>query len=787
MPTLDAVFRQLPGGPRPRPRESSLAGARRRRRERPRQVGVGRRRRAGRHPADDLRGLRSHAGGGGPDPGGRIHWPPGRGGKWPRSPAGSSPPTAIPLMPGWGVSTSASSTACRSRRSKARGAPAAGPSSGSHDILKPGEFLLGYPADDGTVTPGMPVPAALDRQRLLPGAPDAPGMRDFGRNGTYLVFRQLEQDVAAFRRARQRRPAPRTGPPDPAAAAQVGARMVGRWRDGRPLSQPSGDSSHAAGVAATPTSLVSRAIRTASAARSARTSGARIRAIRCCRLDASRWTRRTVTGCCAAAAPTVRRCRTRAGDDERGARAGVHLPQQRHRASVRVRAAELVEQPGFGGLYDERDPLIGTSHDGGGRLTLQANGVRERIDGFGQFVTVKCGGYFFMPGLSALRYLRSLDAPLRAAGRSAGAARTAARRRRRRRHASAAATGADACRRHAHGRFASIWGAAVSAAAGGGARRLSRCVPRWAAGDAASSVRSSIGSAWRWSPARVARRVRRDDRAAPGAAVRLALESRAARGGVTPATWWQIFAFQLLALPVVGRVDPLSALESDHAASRALPATGAVVRLCCRRRVGGAAAIALLMPTTTHPVAPSRLAARAVLPADHRCSRRVGGSGWRRASVAALQPLLAPGALDRRQRARRDRPRLHRLSRRRVLPGHAFAVSLALVVAALYRARRDALSPARCAPDDWLPRAISGPLCVAGRPRAPRWLPALTLLIAAGWLLWPVVLPRSLQRRHVAGDRRRARADRDCRRAADRPSRSATAVQLPLVRQFLGQ
>ena len=68
-----------------------------------------------------------------------------------------------------------------------------------------------------------------------------------------------------------------------------------------------------------------------------------------------------------------------------------------------------VNNPSFGGLYAECDPLIGTSPGGSGRLTMQANGVRERMNGIGQFVTVKGGGYFFLPGMSALRYLSSLD------------------------------------------------------------------------------------------------------------------------------------------------------------------------------------------------------------------------------------------------------------------------------------------------------------------------------------------------------------------------------------------
>ena len=79
------------------------------------------------------------------------------------------------------------------------------------------------------------------------------------------------------------------------------------------------------------------------------------------------------------------------------------------------RQFEFVQQnwlnnPCFGGLYDERDPLVSTQPNGGGRFTVQADGVRERIGGIGQYVTTKCGGYFFMPGLSALRYLAHGDA-----------------------------------------------------------------------------------------------------------------------------------------------------------------------------------------------------------------------------------------------------------------------------------------------------------------------------------------------------------------------------------------
>ena len=39
---------------------------------------------------------------------------------------------------------------------------------GSQHLVKPGEFLLGYTAGDGTVNPGIAIDARLDRHALLP-------------------------------------------------------------------------------------------------------------------------------------------------------------------------------------------------------------------------------------------------------------------------------------------------------------------------------------------------------------------------------------------------------------------------------------------------------------------------------------------------------------------------------------------------------------------------------------------------------------------------------------------
>lgn len=74
-----------------------------------------------------------------------------------------------------------------------------------------GEFVLGYP-DEEEVLPPAPRPEAL------------------GRNGSYLAFRKLRQDVLQFRRQLSSM-AEQTGLEEELLAAKI----VGRWRDGTPL------------------------------------------------------------------------------------------------------------------------------------------------------------------------------------------------------------------------------------------------------------------------------------------------------------------------------------------------------------------------------------------------------------------------------------------------------------------------------------------------------------------------------------------------------------------------
>lgn len=109
---------------------------------------------------------------------------------------------------------------------------------GASDVIADGEFVLGYENGYGRMPMSPEVPADADPAGLLPDASDLPGRKDFGRNGSYLVFRQLSQDVRAFWQYVYQA---KDGIPGVAAgrdgAEWLASRMVGRWQNGTPITR----------------------------------------------------------------------------------------------------------------------------------------------------------------------------------------------------------------------------------------------------------------------------------------------------------------------------------------------------------------------------------------------------------------------------------------------------------------------------------------------------------------------------------------------------------------------
>ncbi len=241
--------------------------------------------------------------------------------------------------------------------------------------LMPGEFLLGYTNELGTITEEA---------------------NAFGRNGTYLVFRQMEQHVDEFWKyfwgeARG----------DESAAIRLAAKAIGRWRSGAPLTLTpdeddtslcnADDFSYADDDPDGFRCPIGAHIRRANPRDSLEKNLE----------DAMRRTRRR---------RLLRRGRSYTADDGSGER-GLHFICL---CGDIERQFEFVQQtwidnPAFAGLLGETDPLTGTRPDSGlGRFTIQRDPVRTRLAGLPRFVAVRGGGYFFLPGVQALKDLAGM-------------------------------------------------------------------------------------------------------------------------------------------------------------------------------------------------------------------------------------------------------------------------------------------------------------------------------------------------------------------------------------------
>src|SRR3954451_7015343 len=250
------------------------------------------------------------------------------------------------------------------------------PTPGSGKPIKPGEFILGYPDEDGPPV-GLPQPETLSR------------------NGTYIAYRRLQEHVGGFREFLRQH--------GNTAAEQewVAAKLMGRWRSGAPLAlAPEKDDP---ALAADPQRNNNFNYAKMDPFGYATPLGAHIRRMNPRDTAVNMQRRRMI---------------------RRGATYGAALPEGAPEDGIDrgiaafVLCASLVRQfefaqnvwindPNFHELGNERDPIIG-NQDGTFDMTIPRRPLRKKITGLPAFTTVKGGAYFFLPGLRALRHLAAL-------------------------------------------------------------------------------------------------------------------------------------------------------------------------------------------------------------------------------------------------------------------------------------------------------------------------------------------------------------------------------------------
>jgi deferrochelatase/peroxidase EfeB len=297
-----------------------------------------------------------------------------------------------------------------------------------------GEFLLGYPNEYGNFTDRPLLDPAADPKNLLPRAEDDSGKCDLGRNGTYLVLRDLRQDVRGFWQYLERQANVVGTPRQHLAEAMVGRRMAGEplvvatersipgiepndqlncfTFQGDPYGTGCPLGAHIRRANPRNADLPDGAAGLVS--RLARTFGYGTRHARDDLISSTRFHRLLRRG---------RAYGTLVPDDEAlhpgapGEDIGLRFMCLNANIARQFEFVQTAWVAGtkFGGLTQESDPLLGNRQPIAGSPVTdgfsvpQPSGASLRLREVPQFVTVRGGAYFFLPSLSALRYLANLD------------------------------------------------------------------------------------------------------------------------------------------------------------------------------------------------------------------------------------------------------------------------------------------------------------------------------------------------------------------------------------------
>ena len=291
---------------------------------------------------------------------------------------------------------------------------------GNNDDINPGEFVFGY-KNEYDVYPDAPLlKVSQGTPELLPDNPggyqdNATGkaFKDIGRNGTYFVLRQLEQNVNGYWSFIKKQTMDEHGNTNNEEATKIAAKLMGRWPGGAPLvNHPDKDP----GVDSDDNSFS--------------------------------YIKKDKDGEKCPFGSHIRRMNPRDHFEE--STPGVSLKlTRRHRIMRRVRSygedfigsannhkpngevgllfgcfnANISKQfefiqytwansPKFKRLYDDPDPIIGVRECPAAgvkqNFTIPQKTANKVIPNLQSFVTVKGGAYFFFPSVTALKFIGTI-------------------------------------------------------------------------------------------------------------------------------------------------------------------------------------------------------------------------------------------------------------------------------------------------------------------------------------------------------------------------------------------
>ena len=297
--------------------------------------------------------------------------------------------------------------------------------------------MLGYPNEYGLYTPRPLSAPQRDLRGILPKAEDAPDKKDLGRNGSYLVLRQLRQDVAGFWQALDR-----YAGGEAAVRAQLAEALVGRTLQGEPLvgllhEAIAGDTgAPRADLNAFTYQSDPEGVRCPLGAHIRRTNprnadlppggagllgrlermlGFNVEARSLDLVASTRFHRLIRRGREYGAKILLDQALTAPADGPESGLQFICLGANIERQFEFVQSAWLMSAK-FNGLRDEADPLLGNRLPGFAEIPTdaftipQTDGPDRRITALPRFVTVLGGAYFFLPGIRALRFISTVGA-----------------------------------------------------------------------------------------------------------------------------------------------------------------------------------------------------------------------------------------------------------------------------------------------------------------------------------------------------------------------------------------